>query len=94
MSGRLATRGFWGTVTLSLGGVWLLVAPNWVGRQAAGAPWATATRNDVAVGATLLVIGFAGMFAQVAFGLRDLIAAAQVGSQKTASDERAPASAE
>lgn len=87
MSGRLVTAGFWGSILLALGGVWLLMAPSWVGYQAEGAPWVAATRNDVTVGAALLLTGLLAMFAQVALGLRDLVASAERASRDAAAGE-------
>jgi hypothetical protein len=63
-----------GSAVLALIGVWLLVAPAWLGDQVAGSPWTAATRNDVVVGAVLLGVSLVGLFAQVAFALRDLTA--------------------
>lgn|GEM_PF-4577366 len=72
----LMSAGLWGTVVLTLGGVWLLVGRVLVaGRPAAGAVWTAAARNDVVVGAVLILVGSAGIFTQVAFGLRDALAA-------------------
>lgn len=72
MRPRIVSAGWWGTILLALVGVWLMVAPIWVGDQRLGASWTVATWNDVIVGAVLLGISVLGLFAQVAFGLRDL----------------------
>ena len=72
----MGSPGFVGTALLALAGVWLLAAPAWLGDQAAGSPWTAAMRNDVVVGAVLLAVSLAGLFAQVAFALRDLAAPA------------------
>ena len=72
MRPRILSPGWWATIVLSLAGLWLLVAPTWVGFQPIGAHWVAATRNDVMVGGVLLAAGVLGLFAQVAFGLRDL----------------------
>jgi hypothetical protein len=72
---RLGSPGFWGSGLLALAGVWLLGAPQWVGFQAPGAALTAAARDDLVTGAVLLGVSVAGLFAQVAFGLRDLVAA-------------------
>jgi hypothetical protein len=75
-SGRLITVGFWCTVLLTLGGLWLLVAHSWLGIQTAGTPWTPVTRNEVVTGAAVAAAGFAGLFAQFALGVRALFASA------------------
>ncbi len=73
MTPRLLSAGVWGTVALSLAGVWLLVArPLCEGRPVAGAVWTAAARNDAVVGAVLLVAGVAGILGQLAFALREV----------------------
>ncbi len=69
---RLVSVGWIGTSLLALAGVWLLVAPAWVGYQPAGSHLLAATRNDLAVGATLLLVSVWGLFAQVAFAVHDM----------------------
>ncbi len=68
---RLFSGGTVCTGLLGLAGVWLVLAPFWVGYQTAGTTWLRATHNDVVVGAVLVVSSLLGLFGQVAFGLRD-----------------------
>ncbi len=74
MKVRIASAGWVGTVLLTLAGVWLLLAPAWVGYQPSSGHLLAATRNDLTVGAVLLLSGVLGLFAQAAFGVRDLAA--------------------
>lgn len=54
-------------------GVWLFVAPFGVGYQLLGAPWTTATVNDLATGGALVVIALAGLVTYAALAARDLL---------------------
>lgn len=72
MRPRIVSAGWVASALLALAGVWLLIAPDWVGYQPHGAAWLAATDNDVMVGAVLFGVSILGLFAQVAFGLRDL----------------------
>lgn len=75
---RIWSAGMLGTVVLGLGGVWLLLARVLVeGAPAAGRLWDAAGRSDLVAGVVLVLAAAAGIFAQVAFGLRDAVAAAQ-----------------
>jgi|BEDMetMinimDraft_2_1075160.scaffolds.fasta_scaffold51809_2 hypothetical protein len=71
---RLASPGTWGTVLLGLAGVWLLLAPAWVGFRSGG--WSAASIDDLVVGGVLVLAAATSLFAQVALGLGDLVAQA------------------
>jgi hypothetical protein len=67
-------------------GAWLVAAPFVLRYQPAGAPWTTATRTDVAVGAILAAAGFAGFFAALAGRVRELYAEAGPGRPQAPRD--------
>lgn len=78
---RVVSVGWIGTALLALAGVWLLVAPAWVGYQPAGGHLLAATRNDLVVGAALLLMSVLGLFAQVAFAVHDMAQASPESDQ-------------
>jgi SPW repeat len=55
-------------------GIWLVAAPFVTGQQPEGVTWTTATRNDVIVGAVLMLLGFTGFFTALAGHIADLYA--------------------
>lgn len=64
--------GIWGTVLLFLAGLWVLMAPYFVGYQVPGHPWRNPGRNDVVVGAALALASILGLLLQIAFWLQGL----------------------
>jgi hypothetical protein len=65
-----------GLAAVFAAGAWLIAAPFVLHYQPAGAPWAAASRLDVAAGAGLAVAGAAGFFAVLAGRVRELYALA------------------
>ena len=79
MVSRLALAGL---AVIFATGAWLVAAPFVLRYQPAGAPWTTATRTDVAVGAILAVAGFVGFLAALAGRVRELYAEADQGTSE------------
>ena len=63
-----------GLLAMLAAGAWLIAAPFVVRYQPAGAPWTGPARMDVAVGALVAAVGFAGFFVAVAGRMRELYA--------------------
>ena len=63
-----------GLLAMLAAGAWLIAAPFVVRYQPAGAPWTGPARLDVAVGAIVAAVGFAGFFAALAGRVRELYA--------------------
>lgn len=71
MVNRLALAGL---AAIFVAGAWLIAAPFVLRYQPPGAPWTGAARMDVAVGAVLVLAGFAGFFTALAGRVRELYA--------------------
>ncbi len=63
---RRFSAGHIGVIVAILAGVWLIIAPTWVGFTAH-------KRLDVWAGAAILIIGAATLFLQWAFGVKELV---------------------
>lgn len=67
------SKGFWGghlgQGLLLLGGIWLLIAPAWVGFSY----HRLASRIDEWAGVAVIVVSVTSFFLQWSFGLRDLV---------------------
>lgn len=63
-----------GLLAMLAAGAWLIAAPFVVRYQPAGVPWNGPARLDVAVGAIVAAVGFAGFFAALAGRVRELYA--------------------
>jgi putative Mn2+ efflux pump MntP len=60
------SAGHIGVILAILAGVWLIIAPTWVG-------FAAHKRLDIWAGVALIIIGAATLFLQWAFGVKDLV---------------------
>lgn len=60
------SAGHIGVIIAILAGVWLIIAPTWVG-------FAAHKRLDIWAGAAILIIGVATLFLQWAFGVKELV---------------------
>lgn len=65
-----------GLALIILAGAWLFAAPFGLAYQPLGAHWSTATRNDLATGGALLLIGAITLISYAALAARDLLARA------------------
>ncbi|MBB4944426.1 hypothetical protein FHR32_008832 [Streptosporangium album] len=72
----MSRLGIIGIGLLSATGIWLVAAPFVTGQQPDDATWTTATRNDVIVGALLILLGFTGFFTVLAGHIADMYARA------------------
>ena len=70
-----------GLLVMAATGAWLVAAPFVLRFQPAGAPWTGPARMDVAVGAIVAAVGFAGFFVALAGRVRALYAQAERGLQ-------------
>ena len=63
---RKFSAGHIGVIIAILAGVWLIIAPTWVGFEAH-------KRLDIWAGGALLIIGIVTLFLEWAFGVKELV---------------------
>ncbi|MBN9097946.1 MULTISPECIES: hypothetical protein [unclassified Pseudonocardia] len=72
-------------------GMWLVVAPFTVGYQPQGQDWVTGTRNDLIVGAVLLVVSLAVLIIELTLAVRARLRAVAAAEPERAAPVEAPA---
>lgn len=90
MGSRVAIGGL---ISCVLAGVWLFVAPFGLAYQPLGAHWITATRNDLATGGALILVGSITVIVYAAMSARDLLRRASLLRHDSPAESTEPAGA-